>query len=121
MLYSKNGSIPKLEMSGDKEGWVEVPEPPIPPEGKEVVWWDPPGWVVRDPQPVNTDTTIWKWSQTQEQWVEYPIPIPTPEPAPEPAPEPTLESAENTVVLDTLESAASVTDTGTAMGSATEV
>ena len=113
MLYSKNGSIPKPEMSGDKEGWVEVPEPPIPPEGKEVVWWDPPGWVVRDPQPANTDTTIWKWNQSEEQWIEYPRPIPTPEPIPEPV--------ENTVVLDTLEPAASVTDTGTAMGSATEV
>jgi hypothetical protein len=47
MLYSKNGSIPKPEMSGDKEGWVEIEEPPVAPEGKEVVWWFPPGWVVR--------------------------------------------------------------------------
>ena len=106
MLYSKNGSIPKPEMSGDKEGWVEVPEPPVPPEGKEVVWWDPPGWVVRDPQPQNTDTTIWKWSQSQEQWVEYPRPIP------EPVAE-TVDTGE-TVVLN-IEGAASADTLGSAI------
>ena len=71
MLYSKNGSIPSPEMSGDKEGWVEVEEPPVAPEGKEVVWWDPPGWVVRDPKPADTETTRWKWNQSTEQWIEY--------------------------------------------------
>jgi len=74
MLYSKNGSIPKPEMSGDKEGWVEVPEPPVAPAGKEVVWWCPPGWVVRDPKPAATETTDFSWSQSQEQWVEYTLP-----------------------------------------------
>lgn len=70
MLYSKNGSIPKTETDGT-EGWVEVPEPPVAPEGKEVVWWCPPGWVVRDPKPAATETTDWSWSQTEEKWVEY--------------------------------------------------
>ena len=42
MLYSKNGSIPKPETDGT-EGWVEVPNPPEVPEGKELVWWCPPG------------------------------------------------------------------------------
>ena len=51
MLYSKNGSIPYPQMDGS-EGWIEVEDPPVAPEGKEVVWWYPPGWVVRDPMPV---------------------------------------------------------------------
>ena len=38
MLYSKNGSIPKPQTDGT-EGWVEVPDEPTAPEGKEVVWW----------------------------------------------------------------------------------
>lgn len=70
MLYSKNGSIPKDHMSGDKAGWVEVEEAPIAPEGKEVVWWYPPGWVVRDPQP----GPDWFWSQSEERWIKYTIP-----------------------------------------------
>ena len=37
MLYSKDGSIPKTETDGT-DGWVEVPDFPIPPEGMEVVW-----------------------------------------------------------------------------------
>ena len=69
MLYSKNGSIPKPETDGT-EGWVEVEDPPIPPEGKEVVWWCPPGWVVRDPQPADEEGFKWTWSQTEEQWVK---------------------------------------------------
>jgi hypothetical protein len=51
MLYSKNGSIPKAETDGT-EGWIEVPDAPDAPEGKEVVWWYPPS----------------------EQWVEYALP-----------------------------------------------
>jgi hypothetical protein len=39
-------------------------------EGKEVVWWYPPGWVIRDPKPEGN----WSWSQSQEQWVEYVLP-----------------------------------------------
>ena len=69
-LYSKNGSIPKPKTDGT-EGWIEVPEMPVAPEGKEVVWWYPPGWVIRDPKPEATATTDWSWSQSEEQWVEY--------------------------------------------------
>ena len=65
MLYSKLGSIPKLETDGT-EGWIEVPEAPAAPEGKEVVWWFPPGWVIRDPKPEGD----WNWSQSEEKWVE---------------------------------------------------
>jgi hypothetical protein len=65
-MYSKNGSIPKPETDGT-EGWIEVPDAPECPEGKEVVWWYPPGWVIRDPKPEGN----WSWSQSQEQWIEY--------------------------------------------------
>jgi len=65
MIYSKLGSIPKPETDGT-EGWIEVPEAPAAPEGKEVVWWFPPGWVIRDPKPEGN----WNWSQSEEKWVE---------------------------------------------------
>ena len=65
MLYSKLGSIPKPETDGT-EGWIEVPEAPAAPEGKEVVWWFPPGWVIRNPKPEGD----WNWSQSEEKWVE---------------------------------------------------
>jgi hypothetical protein len=68
-MFSKNGSIPKTETDGT-EGWIEVLDAPIAPEGKEVVWWYPPGWVIRDPKPEGN----WSWSQSQEQWVEYVLP-----------------------------------------------
>jgi hypothetical protein len=68
-MYSKNGSIPKAETDGT-EGWIEVPDEPACPDGKEVVWWYPPGWVIRDPKPAGN----WSWSQSQEQWVEYTVP-----------------------------------------------
>ena len=64
-MYSKNGSIPKPETDGT-DGWIEVADAPECPEGKEVVWWYPPGWVIRDPKPAGN----WSWSQSQEQWVE---------------------------------------------------
>lgn len=64
-MYSKNGSIPKPETDGT-EGWIEVPDAPIVPEGKEVVWWYPPGWVIRDPKPAGN----WSWSQSEEKWIE---------------------------------------------------
>ena len=64
-MYSKNGSIPKAETDGT-EGWIEVPNAPEAPESKEVIWWYPPGWVIRDPKPEGN----WSWSQSQEQWVE---------------------------------------------------
>ena len=91
MLYSKNGSIPKPQTDGT-EGWIEVEEAPVAPEGKEVVWWYPPGWVVRDLKPeqsVQTFTTQdlegnlvssedkladWSWSQSEEKWVAYALP-----------------------------------------------
>ena len=65
-MYSKNGSIPKPETDGT-EGWIEVADAPECPAGKEVVWWYPPGWVIRDPKPEGN----WSWSQSQEQWVEH--------------------------------------------------
>jgi hypothetical protein len=66
MLYSKKGSIPKPQTDGT-DGWIEVPDAPIPPDGKEVVWWYPPGWVIRDIKPCEGD---WLWSQSQECWIE---------------------------------------------------
>ena len=73
MLYSKNGSIPKEQTDGT-EGWIEVPDAPDAPEGKEVVWWYPPGWVIRDPKPMEREGYKWSWSQSNEQWVEYALP-----------------------------------------------
>ena len=73
MLYSKNGSIPKPETDGT-DGWIEVPDMPKAPEGKEVVWWYPPGWVIRDPMPPTREGYVWKWSQTHEEWNEYALP-----------------------------------------------
>jgi hypothetical protein len=75
MLYSKNGSIPQPQTDGT-EGWIEVNDPPVIESdlGLEVVWWYPPGWVIRRTQPENTETTVWKWSQTEVKWVEYPKP-----------------------------------------------
>lgn len=69
MLYSKNGSIPKPETDGT-DGWIEVQEPPEAPAGKEVVWWYPPGWVIRTPKPEGN----WSWNQSEEKWVEYVLP-----------------------------------------------
>jgi hypothetical protein len=68
MLYSKNGSIPKPETDGT-EGWIEVSDPPEAPEGKEVVWWYPPSWIIRDPKPEGN----WSWNQTEERWVNLDI------------------------------------------------
>lgn len=73
MLYSKNGSIPKTETDGT-EGWIEVSEAPEAPEGKEVVWWFPPGWVIRDPKPEDREGYKWSWSQSEEKWIEYQLP-----------------------------------------------
>ena len=72
MLYSKNGSIPYPQTDGS-DGWIEVADKPEAPEGKEVVWWFPPGWVIRDPMPVR-EGFKYSWSQSGEQWVEYEIP-----------------------------------------------
>ena len=67
-MYSKNGSIPKPETDGT-EGWIEVPDEPVCPEGKEVVWWYPPGWVIRDPKPEGNCS----WSQSEERWIEHTV------------------------------------------------
>lgn len=75
MLYSKNGSYPYPFTDGT-EGWIEVEDKPEAPEGKEVVWWFPPGWVVRDPEPAQVEGFVWKWSQSEEQWVSYSLSIP---------------------------------------------
>ncbi len=72
MLYSKNGSIPKPETDGT-EGWIEVPDAPECPEGKEVVWlnWR---WLIRDPKPQDREGYRWKWNDDQGQWIEYQLP-----------------------------------------------
>jgi len=70
MLYSKNGSIPKPETDGT-EGWLEVPNPPEVPSGKELVWlnWE---WVVRDPKPTDNPGFQWNWNHGEMAWVESP-------------------------------------------------
>ena len=69
-MYSKNGSIPKPETDGT-EGWLEVPNPPEVPDGKELVWlnWE---WVVRDPKPVDRLGYQWNWNHSEMAWVESP-------------------------------------------------
>jgi hypothetical protein len=68
MLYSKNGSIPKPETDGT-EGWVQVPDAPDCPEGKELVWlnWE---WVIRDPKPQDREGYQWNWQHDTRSWVE---------------------------------------------------
>ena len=68
-MWTKNGSIPQPDTDGT-EGWLEVPDAPIAPEGKEVVWlnWE---WVVRDHKPVDREGYRWKWNHDQMQWIEY--------------------------------------------------
>jgi len=39
-----------------------------------VVWWYPPGWVIRDPKPADEEGYKWSWSQSSEEWVKYPLP-----------------------------------------------
>lgn len=77
MLYSKNGSIPKPQTDGT-EGWIEVPEPPTAADGQEVVWWFPPGWVVRPVKPADEAGFVWNWSQSSEAWVKSVLPDITP-------------------------------------------
>ena len=71
MLYSKNGSIPKPQTDGT-EGWIEIEEAPAPGEGQEVVWWFPPGWVVRPVCP-NEPGMAYNWSQSEQRWVASPV------------------------------------------------
>lgn len=82
-LYSKNGSIPKPETDGT-DGWIEVPEPPFAAEGLEVVWWYPPGWVVRPVQPAPEAGSVWNWSQSEGKWVKTVIVKPADPAAPAP-------------------------------------
>jgi hypothetical protein len=105
-LYSKNGSIPKSETDGT-EGWVEVPDEPTAPEGKEVVWWSPPGWVIRDPMPVK-EGFKYSWNQSNEIWVEHALEISSAESI-------ILTTAESTITVDSI-SAATSNDTITITG-----
>lgn len=91
-LYSKNGSIPKPQTDGT-DGWVEVPEAPVAGDGQEVVWWCPPGWVVRPTKPVQSLQTFntydldgnitsteekmadWSWCQSEEKCIAYALPV----------------------------------------------
>ena len=70
-MWTKNGSIPQPDTDGT-EGGLEVPDAPIAPEGKEVVWlnWE---WVMRDPKPVDREGYRWKWNHDQMQWIEYQV------------------------------------------------
>ena len=72
MLYSKLGSIPKPETDGT-EGWIEVPDAPACPDGKEVVWWGSE-WVIRDPKPVDRAGYQWNWNHGDKAWVECAYP-----------------------------------------------
>ena len=73
MLYSKLGSIPKPETDGT-EGWIEVPDAPECPEGKEVVWWGSE-WVIRDPKPQDRAGYQWNWNHGDKAWVECAYPV----------------------------------------------
>jgi hypothetical protein len=73
MLYSKLGSIPKPETDGT-EGWIEVPDAPDCPEGKEVVWWSHE-WVVRSPKPADRAGYQWNWNHGDKAWVECAYPV----------------------------------------------
>lgn len=73
MLYSKNGSLPMPQTDGT-EGWIEVPDAPVAGEGQEVIWWYPPGWVIRNLKPEDRDGYAWSWSQSETRWIEYALP-----------------------------------------------
>jgi hypothetical protein len=96
MLYSKNGSIPKPQTDGT-DGWVEVPEPPMAADGQEVVWWFPPGWVIRPVKPADEAGFVWNWSQSSEAWVKSEAPII--DPTVEPLQTVTLDAATAGIVL----------------------
>jgi len=68
MLYTKNGSIPQPETDGT-DGWIETPDKPECPEGKQVVWlnWE---WVIRDPKPEDRPGYQWNWQHDTKSWVE---------------------------------------------------
>ena len=70
-LYSKNGSIP-YPHKDESDGWIEVEEAPVPGDGEEVVWWYPPGWVVRPIKPVK-EGFDYSWNQSDQRWVEFSV------------------------------------------------
>ena len=88
MLFSKLGSIPKPETDGT-EGWVEVPDAPEVPEGKELAWLNGE-WVVRDPKPADRPGYQWNWAHEARSWVECEYPATAPEAPVEPIAEPTV-------------------------------
>ena len=96
-MFSKNGSIPKPETDGT-EGWVEVPDAPEVPEGKELAWLNGE-WVVRDPKPADRLGYQWNWAHEAQSWVECEYPATAPEAPVEPIAEltvitePTVSSA----------------------------
>jgi len=81
----------------DTYGWIGVPDKPTAPEGKEVVWWYPPGWVIRDPKPADEEGYKWSWSQSTEEWVKYALSNDTSDQVDSPA----LEQSEVLVIVDT--------------------
>lgn len=84
-LYSKLGSIPKPETDGT-EGWVQVPDAPEVPEGKELAWLNSE-WVVRNPKPADRPGYQWNWNHNARDWVECEYAQTAPEPV-DPPPEP---------------------------------
>lgn len=69
--FSKNGSIPKTSID-NTPGWVLVPNPPIVPDGKQLVWlnWE---WIIRDPKPADREGYQHNWNHDLKQWIEYPL------------------------------------------------
>ena len=100
MLYSKLGSIPKPETDGT-EGWIEVPEPPVAGDGEEVVWWFPPGWVVRPVCP-NEPGMDYNWSQSEVKWTATPDPDAAPNPDPTPVVIPAPDTLNGSTGADTI-------------------
>jgi hypothetical protein len=70
MPFIKDGSNPLPQTDGT-DGWVEVPAAPPVTGNQEMVWWNPPGWVIRDPMPAPDPLGIWKWDQNKGSWCLY--------------------------------------------------
>lgn len=70
MPFIKDNSNPLPETDGT-EGWIEVANEPSVPSNQELVWWNPPGWVLRDPMPEADPLGIWKWDQNKGSWCLY--------------------------------------------------
>lgn len=67
-LYSKLGSYPTAQPDST-EGWVEVPNAPEIPWGKELAWLNGE-WVVRNPKPLDRPGYQWNWNHAEMAWVE---------------------------------------------------